>query len=319
MNRRELTYSAGPDEAQDRPAHVRSGSGLCWFNRQLHILQDDANVIATIDSAGEVDALELPRGGDGRRFFDDTRGNKHLKLDLEACQTIVVDGVEVLLAFGSGSTSAREKVVIVRQPPDSVADVQLTPAPGFYARLRETTDFSGSELNIEGAVLLPSGDLRLFQRGNGAAVGELSPVNATCDLRFSEVWSYLEGHGQPPEMRNIVQYELGRIGGVCLTFTDATVVSSAKTGCTKIFYLAAAEDSPDAVRDGEVCGAALGVIEASDVRWTHLVDGDGEALVIKAEGLLFRPDDARRGLVVVDSDSPDTPSELCEVELEGPW
>lgn len=319
VNRRDLIYSAGPDETRDRPAHVRSGSGLCWFNERLHILQDDANFFARLDSAGKVDALELPPGADGKRLFDDTRGNKHHKLDLEACLSAVVDNSEVLIAFGSGSTEARERIAIVRQQPDGLTDVRLTPAPELYARLRETTDFSGSELNIEGAVLLPSGRLRLFQRGNGAPVGKLSPIDATGDLRFSEVWSYLEGHGQPPPLRNIVQYDLGRIGSVPLTFTDAAVVSPMTENATKTFYLAAAEDSPDTVRDGEVCGAALGVIEASDVRWTHLVDGEGVPLAIKAEGLLFHPGDARKGFVVIDSDCPDEPSELCEIELEGPW
>ncbi len=85
-----------------------------------------------------------------------------LKMDLEAC-ALLPDGR--LIALGSGSTAARERIVVVT-PDDGVRVVE---GAATYAQLRARGDSSGSELNLEGAVVV-DGVLRLFQRGNGAAL-----------------------------------------------------------------------------------------------------------------------------------------------------
>jgi len=100
--------------------------------------------------------------------------------------------------------------------------------------------------------------------------------------------------------------------GVPLTFTDAAVYGG------RMLYTAAAEDSPDAVRDGPVAGAALGVIApGGSARYAEIVDADGARFAGKVEGLLMR--DARTGWIVIDRDEPATPSQLWEVELQGSW
>ena len=103
LSRRPLRFAGGPDAAQDRPAHVRAGSGLAAAGGRLVVVQDDANFLALIDPGRpeSARAIALPRGEDGARQFGDSRGNKHLKLDLEACVG-TPDGSFV--AFGSGST-----------------------------------------------------------------------------------------------------------------------------------------------------------------------------------------------------------------------
>lgn len=97
-------------------------------------------------------------------------------------------------------------------------------APGLFAKLRSTTAFSGSELNLEGATLIPpiyapsspaSADvgadthtqnshesrhvhsparIRLFQRGNGKADPKrgLAPQSATGELVLEELLVYLD-------------------------------------------------------------------------------------------------------------------------------
>jgi hypothetical protein len=121
-----------------------------------------------------------------------------------------------------------------------------------------------------------------------------------------------------PTPFNIVQYDLGVIGGLALTFTDATV---ADTGA--VVYTAAAEASPDATRDGPVAGCAVGVIreapEGVRARWALLCDDRGQPFTGKVEGIALAPDDPSRAFVVLDRDAPDEPSELCEVVLDGPW
>jgi hypothetical protein len=111
-----------------------------------------------------------------------------------------------------------------------------------------------------------------------------------------------------------VQYDLGAIDGVRLTFTDVTPAASGQ-----LLYLATAEASPDAVRDGPVLGTALGVIGGGKVRSTLVVDDAGKPVVEKAEGIVLDRAVPRRAFVVLDADDPARPAELCEVHLEGPW
>jgi hypothetical protein len=291
---------------------VRAGSSLAWFGNRLAVIQDDAHFIALIDPKdGRIDALSLPVGEGGLRQFDDLRGNKRFKLDLEACLTRSSPDGEVLLAFGSGSNKHRESVVRV----SASGAIDLAQASGLYRRFRTTKAFSGSELNIEGAVFI-DGWVRFFNRGNGEARGGLSPLDATCDVLWAELEAYL---GDPdnidaPGLHRIAQYDLGTLGGIRLTFTDATATDRG------MLYVASAENSPDAITDGSVTGSVIGVLdERRGCRWTELRDADGGPLSAKIEGICA--DRNLEGLVyaVTDADDPARPSELLEVALAGPW
>ena len=311
-----LLYADGADAALDRPAHVRAGSGLAWIGGVLAVIQDDAHFVAVADPAsGLCRAVTLPAGEGGLRQFDDVRGNKRFKLDLEACAAVPDGrGGQTLAAFGSGSTPRREQVLLVDGLAEGEARVELRDASGFYARLRETAEFAGSELNVEGAAWR-GGRMVLLNRGNGAPGAERPPVDAVCEVD----WAALRAHlGDPaahpaPAPEKVVQYALGEIDGWRLTFTDA-----APFGDTLV-YTATAEASPNAVDDGPVAGSALGIIGADgEARWTVLVDAGGAGFDAKVEGVARGP---RPGTVyvVVDRDDPHRPSDLCEVELEGDW
>lgn len=306
-----LHYAAGADAELDRPSHVRAGSSLAWVGARLALIQDDANFLALVDPAtAAVESLTLPAGKGGRRQFDDLRGNKKQKLDLEACVT--VDDGATLLAFGSGSTERREKVLVVRAIGAGVPEVELVELPALYRHLRETPGFAPARLNIEGAAQV--GDrLRLFSRGNGKARVGVSPVNATCDLPLDALLRHLADPGRvaPPAPVDVVQYELGDLDAVPLGFTDATVAGS------EVVYSAAAEASPDAVEDGTVTGSALGVVDARGrARWAPLKNERGALFAGKVEGVVVAG--AGKGFyVVIDADDPTVPSELCAVEAEG--
>ena len=310
-SRRPMLYAEGADPSLDRPEHVRAGSGLAWLGSRLVVAQDDASFLAILDPAdGSVSAITLDHVDRGRRQFDDLRGNKKGKLDLEACTVVRAGGTERLIAWGSGSLPVRERVVVL----DHDRRARVIGASELYAALRARTDFAGSELNVEGAVAI--GDrVRLFQRGNGAPRGELQPVDATCDLDVAELVAWLDAPGvrPPPRPRDVVQWDLGSVRGVRLTFTD----SCAGPGGV-IAFLAAAEASPDAVRDGEVVGVAIGVIEPAAARWTLVRDDQGAPVLDKCEGLAWVPGEVgRRARVGGDRDAPDTPTELLELELQG--
>ena len=292
-----LLFAGGGSEGEDYPGFARAASALRRWQRRLVVIQDDVNALA-VGWGGTAAPLEpwlLPRGSDGRRRFDDTLGNKHLKLDLEAA-TVLPDGR--LLALGSGSTSARERLVLV----EPGGRCTLHDAAALYAHLRGEVAFAGSELNVEG-VVVSGGSLRLFQRGNGSAVGALQPVSAVGDLALAEFTAWLDGSGPVPALTRVVQVVLGREQGVPLGFTDATLLSSGA-----IAFLACAENSPDVTRDGEVLACRLGVLTEVSAHLIQIVDEDGSPCRLKLEGIEVHPQDDDAFDVVADVDSPERPA-----------
>lgn len=313
-----MRYAAGADAAHDRPAHVRAASGLAWVGDRLAVIQDDASFVALVDpDTGLAEAVPLPVGPHGARQFDDARGNRAAKLDLEALATVPSPRGVLLAAFGSGSLAPRETVVLISFASTSSARVDLRAASEFYALLRSASEFAGSEINVEGA-LQAGGMLTLFSRGNGAIRGELQPVNASCDVSWAALRAYLEQPASvaPPIPGAITQYDLGGLDGVPLGFTDVALSRG-----SNILYAAAAEASPDATRDGDVYGSAVGVIDPHTPagRWARLREGGGAPFTGKVEGLTTDGRRPERIFAVVDSDDHSKPSDLLEIQLSGPW
>lgn len=303
-----LRYAAGASEGDDRPAHVRAGSALVRIGPRLAVVQDDAAFVAVVarDGADRAAAIALPDEA-GVRCFDDTRGNKAKKLDLEAAIAIG----NTLIAFGSGSTPARERVVLVRGVAGEHARVEVIDASRFYAALRAETRFAGSELNVEGAAIRGRAVV-LFQRGNAASRD--AAVDATGEVGLQPLLAFLEDprNAPVPSLADVKQWQLGAIEGVRLTFTDGAARGE------QLFFLAAAEDSPDTYRDGPIAGVAIGVL-GEEARWARLTDERGEPVREKAEGLVLDGRDESRAWVVVDRDDPAVASELWTVELSGAW
>jgi len=314
LSRRPILWTAapGPDEP-DRTPHVRAASGVAWVGARLLVAQDDASYLALVDPAtARARALPLPHEVSGRRRFEGALGNKGDKLDLEAVVTWYADGETHALALGSGSTPARERWAHATFVGDAAPRVRLVDASEIYRALRDAAAFSGSELNVEGAVVVGE-RLRLFQRGNGRDAGR-GVVDATVDLGLADVHAWLAGLGPTPAPARdtIVPYALGALEGVRLTFTDATTIGD------DVWFLAAAEDSPDTYDDGRVVGSVIGRLDARGalVERRVLVDADGRTLTAKTEGLVAAG--PGRFWVVVDTDDPARPAELWEVALQAP-
>ena len=300
---RPLVYASDLSE-HDVPAHVRAASALRRSAGRLVIVQDDVNVLVLERAGAQTEAVLLPAGAGGLRSFDERRGNKHAKMDLEACAALP-DGR--LVAFGSGSTHARERLVVF----GTDASVRIVDGSDLYALFRAETSFAGSELNIEGALVI--GDaLRLFQRGNGARARGLEPVNATLDLRLGEFNDWLVTGSALPAPSNIVQYDLGLAGDVPITFTDATLMADGR-----VAFLACAEASPDTYHDGEVIGVRFGISDGPNVRLGPIVNPDGSPSTLKLEGIERRPGSERSFDVVADMDRPDEPALWGHLELTG--
>jgi hypothetical protein len=287
LGSRELRYDVGAPLGEDRPAHVRAASGLAVFGGRLAVIQDDAAFIAFVGS--DVSAIALPRGANGRRRFEVGLGNKMEKLDLEACVAVG----DTLWAFGSGSAPAREKIALISYT------TRIHDAAPLYRRMRHEVE---GDINIEGAALVDD-ELWLCHRGN-TGPADRGPAIVRFDRHAIARW--LAGDGPVPDATFSERYDLGP----GLGFTDAVAVGD------RVFYLAAAEASANAIDDGAVLASQLGVIAGDRVRACELVIDGAPA---KAEGIAFDPERANHAWIAVDPDNVDTPARLYEIELVGPW
>ena len=310
---RDLFYSDGGDPGEDRPPHVRAGSSLIRAGGRLVVVQDDASILAVVDPDGEnVESVLLPAGPDGARVFDTFNENKHLKPDLESA----FSHEGRLLILGSGSSPQREKVMLIEGLDRSATEwgVHQVDAPALYQVLRNDPNCAGSELNIEGA-MVQEHHLLLFQRGNGAPAGGLEPVDAVCRLELAPVLEYLQDPQKAavPGLLSTKRIDIGDADGVPLTITDVTAHDD------QIYFLAVAEDSPDALRDGPVTAVVLGLLDhdTGQTRWATLVDAAGAPYLGKSEGIAIDPAETGRAWIVTDRDHPKIPAELCRIEFSG--
>jgi hypothetical protein len=279
---------------------------------RLVVIQDDCAFIGFVSD--QVTAMPLPRGPGGRRRFEDAIGNKADKLDLEACVVVPGDRTgegqlgDELWAFGSGSTPMREKILVYG------FSTRLHDAGPLYRKLREELAAPSSNesfrvaqtVNIEGAALVGK-ELWLFHRGN---TGPHDPGPVVFRLSRVAVQKWIASEGATPDIDAAVGYDLGLVDGHRVGFTDAVGVGA------RVFFLAAAEASSNAIDDGRVLASQIGVIDGDAVRMTTLeIDG----VPVKAEGLAFDPANPRRAWLSIDPDDIAKPAKLYEIELVGPW
>lgn len=261
---------------------VRAGSALIFAGGRLLVVQDDALAVAWVDPGTGV-IEHVPLEGEGGPMA------KAKKPDFESA-FVARDGSVTLL--GSGSTSARYRAARLDITGGGAARL-LDCAPLFHAIEARL----GSAPNLEGAVLLGE-TLHLFHRGSG---GDLSAI---VEVAASAIGA------DAVTVLALTRCDLGAAAGVPLTFTDAA-------GCgAAMIYLAVAEDTPNAVDDGPITGAAVGVIEGGRARFTLLEEPDGTLTTRKVEGIAIDRE-TRSTYLVTDPDDPERPAELCRVELEG--
>jgi hypothetical protein len=279
------TLGAHVDTAQVLP-QVTGGSALLKSGPDLMVVHDDAFRVTCI-ALPSFAATPRVLVGEGSSL------GKTDKPDFEAAVQLE-DGSAVLL--GSGSTPMRCKLAYL----DLVhGTVRIVDRPDLYDVLWRGLR-TEQRPNIEGAIA----DRRrvlLFHRGSGGAPGAILELPADA-LRAREV-----------EVVAVRRVELGRLDDVTLGFTDAALLPDGR-----VMFLAAAEDSPDAITDGRVTGSVLGVLDAAltEARWTRICQQDGEPYRHKAEGLVVDAD-AAAGWILTDADDPGSGAELGRLALRG--
>jgi hypothetical protein len=279
-------------------APVRAASGIARYGAAWLVVQDDAtHGCVWIDGTGQ--ALRLLPAVEGHETFEEARGTKALKPDLEAVVGLASGRV---IALGSGSTDARMRTVLVT-PSGETAVAALAP---LYATVTAALGIPADQLNLEGACLV--GDvLRWFQRGLPSA----GAPTASVDLPLDTLLAAAAGGPLDVPVLATHSYDLGQVAGVGLAVTDAVAL-----GDGRVLVAAAAEDASSTYDDGPVVGSALALLDGDrvlDVVELPLLDGQ----VAKVEGLALA---GRRGdvidlVAVVDADDPTVPSLLLELTV----
>jgi hypothetical protein len=307
---RDLWYEAREDADAERAPFVRGASGLAYFDDRIAVIQDDTQFLGLVAPGGAVHSLTLPPGPAQRRRFEDALGNKHLKLDFEAVTSFTHRDAWWLVAFGSGSSPARESILIIeRASPNAPPSVRVVAAPDLYAMLRGAHTFCGGQLNLEGAATSAQ-ELVLLQRGIPAPGA--APLNAALHLELPAFVAWLRRQAPLPKPSQIRRYELPHHGSLGYGFSGLTAI-----GGDRFVFTASAEDTPSALHDGPILGSKIGLLTPERAWSADLVDANGRVLAIKAEGVLSvrgRPD---RFYIVLDSDDVNAPARLCDVHWPG--
>ncbi len=289
----------------DDGAPVRAASGIAPFGDGWLVVQDDATHAAWQRPSG-ISAVRLFPPVDGHDVFSPQAGTKALKPDMEAAVAVGIDTVPAVLTLGSGSSPRRTRAALVtfgaNGPEAAVAEL----AP-LYAAVGDLLDIPAAEVNLEGACVLGR-TLRWFNRGNLAARVPSASVDVDLDLLLALFDAERADGGLLAEViasvRDPRAYDLGTVEGVGLTISDAVTLPDGR-----ILVSTTAEDTPNAIDDGPVVGAALAIIEDRAVVDTVALPLFG-GQVAKVEGLALIEATATGATIVavVDDDDPELPS-----------
>lgn len=292
----ELWFAAGDP--------VRAASALAPLDDGWLVGQDDANHAAWW-RPGTLTRLRLFEARDGLDVFSEAAGTKHLKPDVEAACAVEVGGRPGVLLLGSGSLPARTRAAVVTVQGDRVRSRAAELAP-VYDAVADALDLPPGTLNLEGACRL--GDrLRWFQRGHGRS----GLRSASIDVDLASLLAVVHDEAHPGEvtLSDPRTYDLGTLGGLALTITDAIALPDGR-----VLVSAAAEDAPDAVADGPIAGSALALLDGEDVAVAPLPAGTPAWKVEGLTTVTAGPDGAVL-LAVVDQDDPGVPSTALELTV----
>ena len=212
---------------------IGSASGLIYKDNSLLIISDNSGFLYEY----KMDSSQLKR----HQLLETTSENipKKDKSDFEA---ITQYGDEVYI-FGSGSTEKRNKMMQFNTKNETTTTTDLS---DLYSVMQSFGKIKPKDFNIEGAIY--NGESwYLLNRGNG---------KSNKNILFT-----IEGKNLTNEFQILSNpFKLPKINGVPTSFTDAVLVDS------KIYFLAAAENTESTYDDGEVFGSIIGRIDIETMK-----------------------------------------------------
>lgn len=285
-----------------RPRFISAASGLATVGRWLYVIADDELHLGVfaVDASAAGTLVRLLPG----KLPKTPKKRKARKADFEvltALPRFVGCPHGALLALGSGSRPNRRRGVLV--PLDRAGAVDGSPRVIDLSDLYAGLERKLGELNLEGAVVLGK-HLCLLNRGHPRQGG-----SAVVWLRLSALLREIaRGDAIGAIHCRIRHYDLGRVDGVPLGFTDG----AARRG-GGIVFTAVAESADDSYVDGPCVGAVVGLLGPDgELRWMRKFKP-----VLKVEGIAVRPGTrGREVLLVTDADDATLPARLYTARVD---
>jgi hypothetical protein len=298
---RDLTIAE--PSAPGRPLHLSAASGLVDVGRHLFVIADDELHLGVFPRNAEA-AGQLLRLFEGALPAARAERKKQ-KPDLEVLTRLrSAPGYShgALLVLGSGSTPERCSGVVLGLDADGRVgrSSRIIDCRPIVEMLRATI----ADLNIEGATI-DDVELRLFHRGNNSF-----PESLVVRIRLSALLAAIDtGSFEKTEPLDICHLDLGRIGQVPYSVTDAAALPDGRTVITAV-----AEDTENAYADGACLGSMIGIV-GRDMQVIRTWPLDRP---YKVEGVSAKISGTRIDLLLVaDADDPAVAASLYAATIMG--
>jgi hypothetical protein len=253
-----LTNCHSSSDARNEPAavitrkvaleNIPSASGIEKVNERYFIIGDDSPYLFCLNEAFEVtQKVELLKSD----ATVNGRIPKPVKPDLEAITRLDLEGDPYLLIMGSGSMATRNTAYLVPVTAKGVGKPQTVSLKELYGQLSADKAITGEvTLNIEG---LAADEEYLYLLQRFAPGGQ----NVLITYPITSIAPFLLGRGPAPKPATVQAWALPEIAQIKTGFSG---VAPALGG--KLLFTASAEETPNAVLDGEVYGSLVGWLRA---------------------------------------------------------
>ncbi len=228
---------------------IPSASGIERVGDLYYVIGDDSPYLFTLDKNFKL-VKQTPLFEAGSLV--EGRIPKPVKPDLEAITQVTLEGGQpCLFIVGSGATQPRNTGFLLPITRDGLGQpitVNLTP---LYNHLRADKSVTGTAaLNIEG---LAADEEYLYLLQRYAPGGQ----NVLITYTMESITPYLLGREAAPKPSGIQTWALPDLAQIKTGFSGMT---SALGG--RMLFTASAEETPNAVLDGEIYGSMVGLLQA---------------------------------------------------------
>ncbi|WP_205504175.1 DUF6929 family protein [Rufibacter psychrotolerans] len=315
-----LTASCQSDSSPRQPTAVirqkvvlegiPSASGIERVGDRYYVIGDDSPYLFTLDKNFKlVQQTPLFKAGP----LAEGRIPKPVKPDLEAITQVTLEGQPCLLVVGSGATAPRNTgylLPITRGGLGTPMTLNLTP---LYRQLRANKAITGqAALNIEG---LAADEEYLYLLQRYAPGGH----NVLITYTMESVTPFLLGREAAPKPTSILTWALPELEQIKTGFSGMT---SALGG--RMLFTASAEETPNAVLDGEIYGSLVGLLQAHSDETTQpakpqvvtpITEQDGTPYKSKIESICISGQDRSDLTAVAVADNDNGYSELIVLKF----
>ncbi|WP_192821994.1 hypothetical protein [Rufibacter sp. LB8] len=227
---------------------IPSASGIERVGNRYYVIGDDSPYLFCLDQDFKlIDKIQLLQTDS----LTAGRIPKPVKPDLEAITSITLEGMPYLFIIGSGSMPARNQGFLVPVGRSGLGKpISLSLQP-LYQHFREDKNVVGqATLNLEG---LAADEDYLYLLQRFAPGGQ----NVVITYTLSSIEQFLLGKRPAPKPTSVQQWALPDLASIKTGFSG---MAPALGG--KLLFTSSAEETPNAVLDGEVYGSMVGWLKA---------------------------------------------------------